>query len=129
MENLRIILSYPFAGLFEYLFIFWLHRHLTSKQVLNSKQSAKGHERIIREILRRSEYFKSDNSSKQASKCDNILDTGGVLDPCNPIVFWVPIFDCCCCKHTLQKKQVCAQLFDLEKCFNICYVYGKRKPM
>ena len=29
---------------------------------------------------------------------------------------------------TLQKKQVCAQLFDLEKCFKICYVYGKRKP-
>ena len=29
---------------------------------------------------------------------------------------------------TLQKKEVCAQLFDLEKCFKIYYVYGKRKP-
>ena len=31
-------------------------------------------------------------------------------------------------KCTLQKKEVCAQLFDLEKHFKICYVYGKRKP-
>ena len=29
---------------------------------------------------------------------------------------------------TLQKKELCAQLFDLEKCFKICYVYIKRKP-
>ena len=32
-ENLRIILSYPLADLFEYLFMFWLHRHLPAKQV------------------------------------------------------------------------------------------------
>ena len=35
----QIILSYPLAGLFEYLFIFWLHRHLPAKQTLNSKQN------------------------------------------------------------------------------------------
>ena len=29
---------------------------------------------------------------------------------------------------TLQKKELCAQLFDLEKRFKICYVYVKRKP-
>ena len=38
----QIILSYPLAGLFEYLFMFWLHRHLPVKQVLNSKHSHKG---------------------------------------------------------------------------------------
>ena len=27
-----------------------------------------------------------------------------------------------------SKKEVCAQLFDLEKGFKICYVYVKRKP-
>ena len=44
---------YPLAmGLFEYLFMFWLHRHLPAKQALNSKQSAKGY-RIIGQILRR----------------------------------------------------------------------------
>ena len=43
----------PFGSLFEYLFIFWLHRHLPAKQALNSKQSAKGYETIIQEILRR----------------------------------------------------------------------------
>ena len=49
---------YPLAaGLFEYLFMFWLHRHLPAKQALNSKQSAKGHERLIPEILIRSDYF------------------------------------------------------------------------
>ena len=53
----RIILSYPLADLFKYLFMFWLHRHLPAKQVLNSKQSAKGYEQIIWEILRRSGYF------------------------------------------------------------------------
>ena len=37
--NLWIILSYPLAGLFEYLFMFWWHRNL---QALNSEQSAKG---------------------------------------------------------------------------------------
>ena len=41
----------PLAGLFEYLCMFWLQKHL------NSKQSAKGYERIFREILRRSSYF------------------------------------------------------------------------
>ena len=45
-------------GLFEYFFMFWLHRHLTVKQSLNSKQSTKVYERIIWEILRRSDYFK-----------------------------------------------------------------------
>ena len=29
--------------------------------------------------------------------------------------------------HSLE-KEVCAQLFDLEKRFKICYVYVKRKP-
>ena len=29
---------------------------------------------------------------------------------------------------TLQKKELCAQLFDLEKPFKNCYVYEKRKP-
>ena len=38
--------------LFEYLFIFCLRRYLLAKQALNSKQSAKGYERIIQEILR-----------------------------------------------------------------------------
>ena len=56
-ENIQIILSYPLVGLFEYLFMFWLHRQPPAKQVLNSKQSAQGYERIIREILRRSGYF------------------------------------------------------------------------
>ena len=51
-KNLRNILSYPLLGLFEYLFIFKLHRHLPAKQDLNSKQSFNGYERIIREILR-----------------------------------------------------------------------------
>ena len=37
--------------------MFWLYRHLLAKQALNSKQSTKGYERIIREILRRSGYF------------------------------------------------------------------------
>ena len=32
--------------------MFWLLRHLTGKVALNSKQSAKGYERIIQEILR-----------------------------------------------------------------------------
>ena len=56
-ENLRIILSYPLADLFEYFFMFWLHRHLPAKQAQYSKQSAKGYERIIQEILRGSGYF------------------------------------------------------------------------
>ena len=30
---------------------------------------------------------------------------------------------------TLQKKEVFGQLNPLEKCFKICYIYGKRKPM
>ena len=45
--NLQIL-----SGLFEYLYVF-------AAQTLNSKQSAKGYERIIREILRRSGYFKN----------------------------------------------------------------------
>ena len=45
-------------GLFiEYLFMFWLHRHLPAKQALDLKQSVKGYERIIRETLTRSGYF------------------------------------------------------------------------
>ena len=44
-------------GLFEYLFMFCLHRHLQTKQALNSKHWAKVYERIIRDILRRSGYF------------------------------------------------------------------------
>ena len=39
-----------FGSLFEYLFMFWLQRHLPAKQALNSKLSAKGYERKIREI-------------------------------------------------------------------------------
>ena len=31
--------------------------------------------------------------------------------------------------NTLQKKTVFGQLKNQEKCFKICYVYGKRKPM
>ena len=46
----RIILLYPLADLIEYFFMFWLHRHLPSKQVENSKQSTKGYERIIGDI-------------------------------------------------------------------------------
>ena len=30
---------------------------------------------------------------------------------------------------TLEKREVCAQLFDPPKCFRICHIYGKRKPM
>ena len=37
-------------GFFEYWFMFWLRRHLPAKQSLNSKQSAKGYERIIWDI-------------------------------------------------------------------------------
>ena len=47
----------PLAGLFEYFFMFWLHKHLSAMQTLNSKQSIKGYERIFREILGRSGYF------------------------------------------------------------------------
>ena len=39
--------------------MFWLHRHLPAKQALNSKQSAKGYERMNQGILRRSGYFTS----------------------------------------------------------------------
>ena len=46
-----------FGGLNEYLYIFWLNRHLQAKQPLNSKQSAIGYERIILEVLRRCGYF------------------------------------------------------------------------
>ena len=48
---------YPLTDLFEYLFMFLLDRYLLVKQALNSKKSAKGYERIIPEILRRSGYF------------------------------------------------------------------------
>ena len=36
-------------------------RHLPTKQVLNSKEPAKGYKRIIREIIRRSGYFRNKN--------------------------------------------------------------------
>jgi len=39
--NLPIILSYPLAGLFKYLFIFWLHKNLPAKQALNSPKDMK----------------------------------------------------------------------------------------
>ena len=32
-------------------------------------------------------------------------------------------------QSTLEKLKVFGQLNPLEKCFKICYVYGKRKPM
>ena len=35
--NLRFILLYPLAGLFEYLFLCLLHRHLPAKQALKFK--------------------------------------------------------------------------------------------
>ena len=44
-------------GLFEYLFMFWLDIHLYAKQYSNLKQSAKGDEIIISDILRRSGNF------------------------------------------------------------------------
>ena len=47
---ISIILSYHLVALFEYWFMFWLRRHLPAKQALNSKQSAKGYERIIWDI-------------------------------------------------------------------------------
>ena len=84
-------------GFFEYLFTKCVQKS-AGQAVPNFKTVRQRVSKNNSRVLRRSEYFKSDNSSKQASKCDNILDTGGVLDPCNPIVFWVPIFDCCCCK-------------------------------
>ena len=57
--NQQIILLHRLMGLFEYLFMFWLKRHLPAKQALNSKLSAKGYERIMPEILRRCGYFSS----------------------------------------------------------------------
>ena len=42
---------------FSICLCFLFHRHLPAKPALNSKQSAKGYERIIQEILRRSGYF------------------------------------------------------------------------
>ena len=51
----------PLGGLvFEYLFMFWLHRHLPAKQALYStKQSSKGYEtnKNDPDILSRSGYF------------------------------------------------------------------------
>ena len=43
--------------------MFWLHRHLPAKQALKSKQSTKGYERMIPEILRRSGCFTVYNST------------------------------------------------------------------
>ena len=37
--------------------MFWLDRHLTAKQAIKLKQSIKGYERILRNILRRSGYL------------------------------------------------------------------------
>ena len=47
---------YHLLGFFECLFMFWLYKHLPPKKALNSKESVKGYERIIQEILRRSCY-------------------------------------------------------------------------
>ena len=66
--NQQIILLHRLMGLFEYLFMFWLSRNLPAKHVLNSKQSAKGYERIIQEILRRSGYFIAVLLRKRAEK-------------------------------------------------------------
>ena len=40
----------------------------------------------------------------------------------NNVTFWKML------PSHYSKKEVCAQLFDLEKGFKICYVYVKRKP-
>ena len=59
------ILEFSFCTLWQAYFdicsCFWLNRYLPAKQILNSKQYAKGYERIIREILRRSGYFSTQN--------------------------------------------------------------------
>ena len=57
--NQQIILLRCLMGLFEYLFMFWLKRHLPAKQAQNSKLSANGYERIMPEILKSSGYFSS----------------------------------------------------------------------
>ena len=55
--------NYSFVeGLFEYLFMFWLQRHLQAKQDLNSKKSAKGYERIIQKIFIRTGYNSTEKS-------------------------------------------------------------------
>ena len=43
--------------------MYWLHSHLPAKKALKTKQSIKGFERIIPEILRRSGYFTVYNST------------------------------------------------------------------
>ena len=40
----------PLLSLFEYLFMFWLHRHLPTKQALNSKHYAKSGKNTSRDF-------------------------------------------------------------------------------
>ena len=49
-------MNYSFVSfaIFEYLFMFWRHKHLPPKKALNSKEFVKGYERIFQEISRRS---------------------------------------------------------------------------
>ena len=42
---------------------------------------------------------------------------------------WVLPYKCPGLCDILQKREVCAHLFDPPKCFKICHIYGKRKPM
>ena len=53
-----MILSH-LAGLFEYLFMFWLHRHLWAKQALNSTLTAKWLGFISRSQIRMDHIFNS----------------------------------------------------------------------
>ena len=49
----------PFDGLiWIFVYVLTTQTFIPSKQALNSKQCVKGYERIIREILRRSGYFR-----------------------------------------------------------------------
>ena len=47
------------VGLFEYLFMFWLHRHLLAKQALNSTLTAKWLGFISRSQIRMDHIFNS----------------------------------------------------------------------
>ena len=77
------------CAFFEYLFMFWLHRHLPlpATQALNSKQSIKGYERIIRGILRRSGYF------------NLAIHDCTIFSNCGPL--------CILCTTTTTKKSIC----------------------
>ena len=56
-SNLLIILSYSLMGLFEYFLCFGCTDICQPSRPENLKQSAKGYERVIWKILRRSGYF------------------------------------------------------------------------